>query len=151
MFSFGVAHLDLFFRLLSRFKGVNKRQFGARKGALNGQKIQDGCLDSTLYLRHWSKLRNEVDFWPGFPIPLLNVFELTRPSNCSCNRAKLWSTKNFQEKSVEIKMCEMMCQVVCKIKMGDNNLLSLKKMTRSIRFLSSHLMFHLLDFIFPLF
>ena len=48
------------FRLLSRFQKVNKLQFGAKNGALSGQKTSfsnsNGCFYSTLHLGHWSKL-----------------------------------------------------------------------------------------------
>ena len=51
MFSFGVAHLDPFFDYWVAFQKVNKLQFGAKKGALYGQKTS--FFDSTLYLRHY--------------------------------------------------------------------------------------------------
>ena len=62
MFSFGVGHPDdPFFRFLSRFQKVNKlkkkEHFMARKRVFQ---IQHACLDSTLFLGHWSVLTNFI-------------------------------------------------------------------------------------------
>ena len=97
MFSFGVAHPDSFFRLLSSFQKVNKLQLGkAKKGALSNttwMPWQYSLFGTLISMR-------KTMYYYVFLVYVLHYFNKNSCSSMSWGKAKIVAKEYWKEKSL---------------------------------------------------